>query len=228
MRKAERLFQLVNLIRVRQPVTAATLAAELGLSVRSVYRYLDDLSLGGIPVYGEAGIGYRLDPAFALPPLALSGEEREALQLAVEMLACSGGGHLQPAARSLLHKLQAALPAPALAPRVARALRAVPVDLPCWPALHAATARRQNVRLRYRSLQGEVSERTVLPLGLFHWGQHWTLGSWCGLRAAYRDFRVDRIDEVQLCAAPLPVPAAVALDAYLLHQRTAWAERARH
>ncbi|UYC12306.1 YafY family protein [Xanthomonas sp. CFBP 8445] len=225
MRKAERLFQLVNLIRVRQPVTAAVLATELGLSVRSIYRYLDDLSLGGIPVYGEAGIGYRLDPAFALPPLALSGEEVEALQLAVEMLACSGGGQLQPAARSLLHKLQAALPMPAAVPRVARALRAAPVALPCWQALHAATAQRRSVRLRYRSLQGETSERAVLPLGLFHWGQHWTLGSWCGLRAAYRDFRLDRIEAVQPCATPLPVPAHVALDAYLQHQRVAWAQR---
>ncbi|AJC46557.1 helix-turn-helix transcriptional regulator [Xanthomonas sacchari] len=225
MRKAERLFQLVNLIRVRQPVTAAMLAAELGLSVRSIYRYLDDLSLGGIPVYGEAGVGYRLDPAFALPPLALSGEEIEALQLAVEMLACSGGGHLQAAARTLLHKLQAAVPAPTAVPRVARALRAAPVALPCWQPLHAATAQRRSVRLRYRSLHGETSERTVLPLGLFHWGEHWTLGSWCGLRGAYRDFRVDRIDAVQPSAVPLPVPAHVALDAYLQHQRTAWAQR---
>ncbi|WP_254459777.1 helix-turn-helix transcriptional regulator [Xanthomonas sacchari] len=225
MRKAERLFQLVNLIRVRQPVTAAVLAAELGLSVRSIYRYLDDLSLGGIPVYGEAGIGYRLDPAFALPPLALSGEEVEALQLAVEILACSGGGQLQPAARSVLHKLQAALPMPAAVPRVARALRAVPVALPCWQALHAATVQRRSVQLRYRSLQGEASERTVLPLGLFHWGQHWTLGSWCGLRAAYRDFRLDRIEAVHACATPLPVPAHVALEPYLQHQRAAWAQR---
>ena len=75
MRKADRLFQLVNLIRVRQPVTAAVLAAELGLSVRSIYRYVDDLSVAGIPVYGEAGIGYRLDPAFELPPLSLDAAE---------------------------------------------------------------------------------------------------------------------------------------------------------
>ncbi|MCC4591915.1 YafY family transcriptional regulator [Xanthomonas campestris pv. cannae] len=225
MRQAERLFQLVNLIRVRQPVTAAVLAAELGLSVRSIYRYLDDLSLGGIPVYGEAGIGYRLDPAFALPPLALSGEEVEALHLAVEMLACSGGGHLQPAARALLHKLQAAMPTLATPPRVASALRAEPVALPCWQALHAAIAQHRSVRLRYRSLQDETSERTVLPLGLFHWGQHWTLGSWCELRGAYRDFRLDRIEAVQPCATPMPVPVHEALDAYLQHQRAAWAQR---
>lgn len=172
MRKADRLFQLVNLIRVRQPVTAAVLAAELGLSVRSIYRYIDDLSVAGIPVYGEAGIGYRLDPGFELPPLSLDAAEAEALQLAVEMLACSGAGHLQPAARSLLHKLQAAMPERAASPRTARALRAIPVSLRCWQPLHAAIADRRSVQLRYRSRQGDISQRSVFPLGFVVDGGH--------------------------------------------------------
>lgn len=224
MRKADRLFQLVNLIRVRQPVTAAVLAAELGLSVRSIYRYVDDLSVAGIPVYGEAGIGYRLDPGFELPPLSLDAAEAEALQLAVEMLACSGAGHLQPAARSLLHKLQAAMPTRATSPRTARALRAVPVSLPCWQPLHAAIAAGRSVQLRYRTLQGASSERTVYPLGLFHWGQHWTLGSWCALRQDYRDFRLDQIEALAE-AECLDLPAQVGLQSYLRHQQQAWAQR---
>ncbi|WP_457319295.1 helix-turn-helix transcriptional regulator [Stenotrophomonas sp. P5_B8] len=225
MRKADRLFQLVNLIRVRQPVTAAVLATELGISVRSIYRYMDDLSVAGIPVYGEAGIGYSLKPNFELPPLTLDASELEALQLAVEMLACSGGGHLQPAARSLLHKLQAASPSGPPKPRIARALRAVPVSLPCWQPLHTAVREGGTVHLRYRSLQGRLSERTVLPLGLFHWGQHWTLGSWCALRQDYRDFRLDQIESLSN-AAPLTVPEHVALEAYLQHQQSAWDGRA--
>ncbi len=225
MRKADRLFQLVNLIRVRQPVTAAVLAAELGLSVRSIYRYIDDLSVAGIPVYGEAGIGYRLDPGFELPPLSLDAAEAEALQLAVEMLACSGGGHLQPAARSLLYKLQAAMPLRVAPVRIARALRAVPVSLPCWQPLHAAIADRRSVQLRYRSLQGDSSQRSVFPLGLFHWGQHWTLGSWCALRQDYRDFRLDQIEAMD-DAADVLLPARVTLEAYLQHQQRAWAQRA--
>ncbi|TGW16193.1 YafY family transcriptional regulator [Stenotrophomonas maltophilia] len=224
MRKADRLFQLVNLIRVRQPVTAAVLAAELGLSVRSIYRYVDDLSVAGIPVYGEAGIRYRLDPAFELPPLSLDAAEAEALQLAVDMLACSGGGHLQPAARSLLHKLQAAMPLRIAPMRIARALRAVPVSLPCWQPLHAAIADHRSVQLRYRSLQGDISQRSVFPLGLFHWGQHWTLGSWCALRQDYRDFRLDQIEALE-DAADMRVPAQVTLEAYLQHQQRAWEQR---
>lgn len=224
MRKADRLFQLVNLIRVRQPVTAAVLAAELGLSVRSIYRYVDDLSVAGIPVYGEAGIGYRLDPGFELPPLSLDAAEAEALQLAVEMLACSGAGHLQPPARSLLHKLQAAMPTRAASPRTARALRAIPVSLPCWQPLHVAIADGRSVQLRYRTLQGTSSERTVYPLGLFHWGQHWTLGSWCALRQDYRDFRLDQIEALAE-AEGLDLPAQVGLEAYLRYQQRAWALR---
>ncbi|BBO53722.1 YafY family transcriptional regulator [Stenotrophomonas maltophilia] len=224
MRKADRLFQLVNLIRVRQPVTAAVLAAELGLSVRSIYRYIDDLSVAGIPVYGETGIGYRLDPGFELPPLSLDAAEAEALQLAVEMLACSGAGHLQPAARSLLHKLQAAMPERAASPRTARALRAVPVSLPYWQPLHIAIAAGRSVHLRYRTLQGAPSDRIVYPLGLFHWGQHWTLGSWCGLRQDYRDFRLDQIEALAE-ADGLALPAQVGLEAYLRHQQRAWTLR---
>ncbi len=225
MRKADRLFQLVNLIRVRQPVTAASTAAELGLSVRSIYRYIDDLSVAGIPVYGEAGIGYRLDPGFELPPLSLDAAEAEALQLAVEMLACSGAGHLQPAARSLLHKLQAAMPERAASPRTARALRAIPVSLRCWQPLHAAIADRRSVQLRYRSRQGDISQRSVFPLGLVHWGQHWTLGSWCALRQDYRDFRLDQIEAMD-DAVDVPLPAWVTLEAYLQHQQRAWEQRA--
>ncbi len=103
----------------------------------------------------------------------------------------------------------------------ARALRAVPVSLPYWQPLHAAIAAGRSVHLRYRTLHGALSDRTVYPLGLFHWGRHWTLGSWCGLRQAYRDFRLDQI-EVLAEADGLALPAPVGLEAYLRHQRQAW------
>ncbi|EIK45896.1 helix-turn-helix type 11 domain-containing protein [Cellvibrio sp. BR] len=83
MRKANRLFQLVNLIRRQQPVSAAKLAEQLQVSVRSIYRYINDLSVTGVPVYAEPGLGYRLQPGLELPPLHLSPEELDALQLAV-------------------------------------------------------------------------------------------------------------------------------------------------
>ncbi|MEE1920209.1 HTH domain-containing protein, partial [Pseudomonas asiatica] len=69
MRKADRLFQLVNLIRVHQPISAERLASRIGVSVRSIYRYIDDLSFSGIPIYGTAGVGYALDADFEMPPL---------------------------------------------------------------------------------------------------------------------------------------------------------------
>ena len=95
MRKADRLFQLVNLIRVHQPVTAAFLAERLEVSVRTVYRYIDDISASGIPVYGEAGRGYTLSEGFELPPLTLSDDELEALTLSVDMMP---GRRLSPGA----------------------------------------------------------------------------------------------------------------------------------
>ena len=86
MRKAERLFQLVNLIRAQQPITAEQLAQRIGVSVRTIYRYIDDLSLSGIALYGEPGRGYSLQDGFELPPLTLSQDEIAALLLGVELL----------------------------------------------------------------------------------------------------------------------------------------------
>lgn len=110
MRKAERLFQLVNLIRAHQPITAEQLAQRIGVSVRSIYRYIDDLSLSGIPLYGEPGRGYALQADFELAPLTLSQDEIAALMLGVEMLSKSTGVALAAAARSLLSKIGAVLP----------------------------------------------------------------------------------------------------------------------
>ena len=104
MRKANRLFQVVNLIRVHQPITAARLAERLGVSVRTIYRYIDDLSLGDIPIYGEPGIGYSMHKDFELPPLTLSEDELEALTLSVSMLSRSTGYELSAAAKLLLSK----------------------------------------------------------------------------------------------------------------------------
>ena len=110
MRKADRLFQLVSLARVHQPITAHDLR-HLGISVRSVYRYTDDLSLSEIPIYREAGVGYRLDHNFELPPLNLTAAELEPLFLGIEMVSKSTGETLPIAANSLLCKISASLPA---------------------------------------------------------------------------------------------------------------------
>ncbi|MCG8518567.1 MAG: YafY family transcriptional regulator [Pseudomonadales bacterium] len=219
MRKSDRLFQLTNLLRAHQPITARALAQRLAVSERTVYRYIDDLSVSGVPVYGEAGVGYRLTPGFELPPLQLTGGELEALVLAVNLATSRTSGQLAASARSLQSKIEAALPATlasehARAPRTVRAPatpKATPP--PYWETLHQTISQGTAVAMHYQALNGDISQRPIRPLGLFYWGNKWTLGSWCGLRQDYRDFRVDRI--LQLTPATLASPEHVSLDDYL-------------
>lgn len=226
MRKAERLFQLVNLIRAHQPITAEQLAQRIGVSVRSIYRYIDDLSLSGIPLYGEPGRGYFLQADFELAPLTLSQDEIAALMLGVEMLSKSTGVALAAAARSLLSKVGAVLPPHTLSPSSAalRALGETPSghDLSHWDYLHQAIRQKRPVLLNYLSLDETPSQRLIYPLGMFYWGGKWTVGSWCALRAAYRDFRLDRINGLSDPSEATTAPTEVSLQSYISHQIEAW------
>lgn len=226
MRKAERLFQVVNLIRVHQPITAQALAQRLQVSVRSIYRYIDDLSLGGIPIYGEPGLGYAMQAQFELPPLALDGEELELLTAALDLLSASLGGKSRRLAQSLLAKIEAATPASARE-QSAQRLFALQAALPGnnWEAMHSAIKLQSAVQIDYLSLAGESSTRTIFPLGLFYWGGKWTVGSWCCTKVAYRDFRLDRIIEVGAAPQLPPRHAGMGLDDYMRRQAAAWAAR---
>ncbi|WP_028694421.1 helix-turn-helix transcriptional regulator [Pseudomonas cremoricolorata] len=225
MRKADRLFQLVNLIRAHQPICAERLAERMQVSVRSIYRYIDDISLSGIPVYGTPGVGYALHDTFELPPLSLTSLEFEALMLAVDMLASTADQALGAAARSLLGKVAASLPGAAPAPDQAplRALgRTPPVMRDHFGTLRRAIEQGRSVRITYLSLTGQLSHRLVYPLGLFYWGGKWTLGSWCTTRGAYRDFRVDRIAAATLDALFVADRHELTLQAYTRHQAEQW------
>ncbi|TXI95971.1 MAG: YafY family transcriptional regulator [Burkholderiaceae bacterium] len=201
MRKADRLFQVVNLVRAHQPITAQVIADRLEVSLRSVYRYIDDLSASGIPIYGEPGIGYSLHANFELPPLNLSREEMQAMCLAVSMLSRSTGHQLSAAAQSLRSKLEAVVPATSLqfvdkaVFSFAPSLNAIEREY--WDQVHEAIVGRQALEMSYQSLQEQVSHREIVPLGLFYWGSKWTIGAWCCRRQAYRDFRLDRVKSMK-------------------------------
>lgn len=202
MRKADRLFQLVNLLRARQQLTAQVLAEELALSVRTVYRYIDDLSVSGIPIYGEPGLGYRLDEHFELPPLTLTPDELDVLLLGVQMVATSTGRKLPAASRTLLSKIEAASPAFTTQAKDQWAYALSVQDRSAaterWDALQDAVCFKRVVHLRYQTPGGELSYREVWPLGLFYWGGKWTMASWCMLRKSFRDFRLDRMQKVEV------------------------------
>lgn len=200
MRKAERLFQLTNLIRHRQPITAQVIAEELEISIRSVYRYIDDLSASGIPIYGTTGIGYQLDEHFELPPLNFTENELEALLLGVNMVSGWTGDELSQAAKSLALKIETAVPK-SLNDGL---LTTVHVsnendrseERSKWQLIHHSIKKQHGLFIDYSDQYQQISQRQVYPLGLFYWGGKWTLGCWCTLRKGYRDFRLDRIQQI--------------------------------
>ncbi|MCI1037720.1 helix-turn-helix transcriptional regulator [Pseudomonas putida] len=225
MRKADRLFQLVNLIRVHQPITADRLASRIGVSVRSIYRYIDDISFSGIPIYGTAGVGYALSADFELPPLTLNRLELDALMLGIEMLTASADSDLGSAARTLLSKISASVVHHEVDPSTAtiRALGSTPASTRDHLAmLRRAIERTQALSITYTRLDGAISQRLIFPLGLFYWRGKWTVGSWCEARAAYRDFRVDRIGSITIVHDPQPDNPALDLKAYMQHQASQW------
>lgn len=221
MRKADRLFQVVHLIGAHQPITAMRLAEQLRVSVRTIYRYIDDLSLCGIPIYGEPGIGYSVDRDFYLPPLALTEGEVEALTLAVNMLSRSAGSEIGEFARSLLAKINAVRPAQVDKPMntaiISLANSYSAEQMRFWDQLRLGIIAKHSLIIEYQSLTGKYSRREIFPLGLFYWGGKWTVGAWCALRENYRDFRVDLIKKIENPSAPAIRPPYASLESFMAH-----------
>lgn len=221
MRKSDRLFQLTNILRRHQPITAKQLAEKLMVSERTIYRYVDDLSLSGIPIYGEPGVGYQLLDGFELPPLQLSSGELEALIAGVSFTASLTGKDFSASAHSLLSKIEAVLPNEAKTNscpnRVVRVLTSHHESeaYQVWGKVHSAIVTKHWLKIGYNSLSDVETSRTIFPLGLFYWGGRWTVGSWCELRGNYRDFRVDRISSLELCEYEGTLPEDVSLHAYI-------------
>lgn len=209
MRRADRLFRIVQHLRGRRLTTAAFLASRLGVSLRTVYRDVRDLSLSGVPVEGEAGIGYRLKPGFDVPPLMFTLDEIEALAVGARMVEAWGGPVLAESARTAMEKIVAALPADRrLAVEQTRlyapGFHVNGKALELLEAVRAAIGKRRVLRLDYRDAGGKASARDVWPLGLYFWGGAWTLGAWCESRDDFRNFRVDRIAAMETLARRYP------------------------
>ncbi|NGY03696.1 helix-turn-helix transcriptional regulator [Solimonas terrae] len=222
MRRADRLFQIVQYLRGRRLTTATQLAGWLSVSERTIYRDVRDLSLTGVPIEGEAGVGYRLSPHFDLPPLMFTREEIEALATGLRMLQAWGSPELRRGVGSVWAKLAAALPererialerTPLYAPDVA-ASYAARIG-PLLDGLRRAIAARDVLILDYGDERGQRSARAVWPLGLFFWGDVWLLGAWCELRQDFRNFRVDRITTATSSGAQFPDAAGRRLEDFV-------------
>ncbi len=207
MRRADRLFRLVELLRSKRLATGGWLAEQLHVSLRTLYRDIHDLTLSGVPVEGEAGVGYRLRYRLDVPPLLFDAAELEALLVGSRMVQAWGDKDLAQAATAALAKIHNVLPE-LLRREAQQAQLFVPSPQYQRPQhlteLRRAVRQQRIVRLDYRREDGEASERALWPLGLFFWGQNWTLVGWCLLRDGFRHFRVDRIERLTVCDERYP------------------------
>lgn len=198
MRRADRLFQIVQHLRARRLTTAARLAELLSVSERTIYRDIRDLALSGIPVQGEAGVGYRLDRSFELTALMFTPDEVEAVVVGLRMAQAFAGERISAASETALDKVILALPKHRQA-EVERSQIYAPavhanrqVD-PLRETLNSAIHDRAVLRLSYEDENGTTSVRDVQPVALNFWGSVWTVAAWCRLRNGFRNFRIDRI-----------------------------------
>ena len=198
MRRADRLFLIIHALRGRRTaLQARALAETLSVSLRTVYRDVADLQLSGVPIEGEAGVGYLLRKGADIPPLMFNADELEALVVGSRFVKAFAGKRLSVGAKAALLKIEAVLP-PELRERASRSRIFAPAD---WSEsrsglidhLHAAIVAQQVLQLDYRDESGRASLREVEPLCLAFWGGAWTLGGWCRLRNDFRNFRPDRI-----------------------------------
>jgi predicted DNA-binding transcriptional regulator YafY len=202
MRRADRLFHIIQLIRGRRLTTAAYLAQRLEVSERTIYRDVADLQTQGVPLEGEAGVGYRLGAGFDLPPMMFTQDEAKALVASVRVAQAWLDPALATGAQDALGKILSVLPVDARVAAEALAVYAPSGGL-TGPAqrtlqtLREAVQERRKIFLNYRDLSDQPSERTVRPLGCFYWGKVWTLAAWCEQRNDFRSFRVDRVTYVR-------------------------------
>ena len=210
MRRADRLFQLIEILRrAKRPVTAAAIAEELETSKRSVYRDISDLMAQRVPIRGEAGIGYVLESGFDMPPLMLTADEIEAAVLGAQWVSRRGDEQLAIAAQSLVAKIAAIVPQH-LQPLILDPITALPprrdgyqpeVDL-CGLRRHIRSGHK--VKLRYRDEQDRATERVIWPVAIAYFDMSRLVAGWCELRSDFRHFRTDRITELTLLEEKFP------------------------
>ena len=211
MTRTERLLHLMQTLRQRKhPVSAQTLAAELSVSTRTLYRDIDTLRRQGADIRGETGIGYLLRHDITLPPLMLTVQEIEAVTLGMRWAANRAEPSTAAAAKAALAKIRAVLP-PGLDHLAAELTYPVGAaaysadETAALAAIREALRRQCRLAIAYTDLQEKPSHRTIWPLAVGYFEQVRLLAAWCELRNGFRHFRCDRIRAPQL-GAPIPVP----------------------
>lgn len=224
MRRVDRLFKIIQMLRRSRVVTAAQMADRLEVSVRTIYRDIEHLSVSGVPIMSEPGVGYRMRGGYDLPPLHLDADELSALLLGARMVAAWVDADLADAADRLVDKIETELTAPQRAVVTDHAIFALGHNVrdalkrrfaECRQSVEAG----ESIVIAYADEKGATTERTLRPLGLFFGRGRWMLGAWCELRQDFRVFRVDRITSLTSTGEFFDREATPDLDDFLAHQR---------
>lgn len=199
MRRADRLFEIIQFMRRKELVRASDLSQALEVSERTIYRDIQDLITSGVPIEGEAGVGYVLRAGFDLPPLMFNEQEIEALVLGARIVESLADAELAAAASDVIAKVEAVIPDRLRGYMANTALLAPPRHYMAqisfeMPELRHALRNQLKVHFSYCNALSETSTRTVRPLCLAYFGPIWMLAAWCELRDDFRTFRLDRID----------------------------------
>ena len=219
MRRADRLFQIIEVLRRSSTVTAAELAVDLEVSERTIYRDVADLTASGVPIEGEAGVGYALK-SFDLPPVMFDRDEIEALALGMRMVRSFGDSELEKAAARVLGKIEAVLPDDRRAyvegtPLFAHNMRVEQSNSFDLATLRHAIRDRRYADLDYVDRTGATTQRRVRPLGMAFFGVNWLLMAWCELREDFRAFRPDRMQGLDVLDKTFGHEPAKELSTYL-------------
>lgn len=210
MSRAERLLDLIQLLRAHhRPASGASLAAELGISLRTLYRDIVTLTAQGATIDGEPGIGYMLRPGFLLPPLMFAEEEIEALVLGSRWVAERADAPLAKAARNALAKIGAVLPDDLKERLDAPGLLVAPIEKSAagdaaLPAIRDAIRRERKLRIAYLDGNGRRTQRAIWPFALGFFERVRIIAAWCELRQGYRHFRTDRIVKITVTETRYP------------------------
>lgn len=218
MRRADRLFQIIQQLRRRKVLTARQLADSLEVSERTIYRDVRDLVATGTQIDGEAGVGYSLRAGYDLPPLMFDANEIQALLLGARIVASFGDNDLGRASRSVISKVESVLPKH-LKPLLKKTPLFSPLPLDKRSSGNLTLVRqgvfeRRKLGFGYQRGDGEASERVVWPLGAFFWGKVWTMLGYCELREDFRSFRLDRMQRAVVLADEYPEDPKRTLEAF--------------
>ena len=215
MRRTERLFQIIQILRANQfPVTGRSLADELEISLRTLYRDMAELIAQRIPVNGEAGTGYVLDDGYDMPPLMLTADELEAAALGADWVSSHADPSLSRAARDLVSKLSDAIPEelrPIILNASSRSISTKPTVLERFDgtALRRAIRERSKLQLTYKDHSDELTNRTIWPLLIAYLNSVRYIAAWCETRQDYRHFKTDRVLTLDVLEEKYPARRAV-------------------